>query len=47
MVGNRLSRDGLTTTGYGLAALSVGLGLAELVAAKGIARRLGVPRRTG
>lgn len=37
----------LTTAGRGLAALSVALGLTEVFAAKAIARRLGVPRRTG
>ena len=47
MAGARSPHEGLRTTRHGLAALSIGLGLAELAAAKGIARRLGVPRRTG
>jgi hypothetical protein len=47
MAGSRTAPDGLQATGYALAALSIGLGLAELVGAKGIARRLGVPQKTG
>jgi hypothetical protein len=40
-------RDALQATGYGLAALSIGLGIAELVAARSMARQLGVPKREG
>jgi hypothetical protein len=47
MTSTRPSRDGLTAIGFGLAALSIELGLAELVTAKGIARHLGVPRQAG
>ncbi len=41
------SDNGLKTVGQGLAALSIGLGLAELLAGDRIARRLGVPERAG
>lgn len=47
MAAPRTPRRGHEATGYGLAALSIGLGLAELIAAKVIARRLGVPDRSG
>ncbi len=47
MATTRHARDGLTIAGYGLAALSFGLGIIEIVAAKSLARRLGVPRRAG
>ncbi|MEQ5789375.1 hypothetical protein J3454_15900 [Erythrobacter sp. NFXS35] len=40
------SAETLDTVGYGLAALSIGLGLAELLAGKSVARRLGVPRHS-
>ncbi|MFO6447120.1 hypothetical protein ACLBKU_08235 [Erythrobacter sp. NE805] len=47
MAASRTAPDAIQSTGYGLAALSIGLGLAGLIAAKGIARRLGVPDRSG
>lgn len=36
----------LEAVGYGLAALSIGLGLTELLAGKSLARRLGVPGKS-
>lgn len=41
-----VSSETLEKVGYGLAALSIGLGVAELLAGKSVARRLGVPRQS-